>query len=282
LESCNNDEYSKDIKNMNLLYVANCFKDHSVKMIFRFLCSPDCNNGETFINTEKTNDIFSFVKLVTTRNCIIEVSDHSMGSFFKNWNNNIMQMISPIEILDFNHAGPFKMYGLKNNFIQSTHPTLNQIGHMSSSDNIEITFNNMGGTKVFKIIESESSKVTIISKGIQLNNNNNNSYYYGITRNEDIEKYYQEVPVHCEFEYGSGKIVVSATHWCNLNSVNTPVDIPSIIRYCTDTFGDEATQDFEYTLSCAQNDVEYNRIISDTVREISSGSRPVKKTKFNS
>lgn len=286
-------EDNKDIKNMNLLYVANCFFDDSVKIIFRFLCSPDCDNGKTFINKKKTKEIFKFVKLLTTRDCVIEISDHSMGSFFNNWDNDFMQMNSPIKVLDMTHSGPFKMYGNKKDFINSIHPTLNQIGDLSSDDNIEITFVNMGGTKVYEIIEPNDSndsnnsstsfykypKVTLISKGKQITTKDMHRQF-GEKTNEYNEKYFQEVPVHCEFDYNCGKIVVSSTHWCNLQSVDNSVDLPSLSRYCTNTFGADATQNLEYTLSCAQNDYEYKNIISTAIREISSGSRPSKKSKL--
>ena len=79
--------------NMNIIYVVDCFKNPSIKMIFRFLCSPDCHDGLNFIDQETTNKIYDFVKLVTRRNCIIEVSDHSMGSFFRNWDNESLRAI---------------------------------------------------------------------------------------------------------------------------------------------------------------------------------------------
>ncbi len=67
-----------------------------------------------------------------------------------------------------------------------------------------------------------------------------------------------------------------------MDSVETPVDLPTLTRYCTETMGAEATQFFEYSISSAQDDVEYKRIISDTVRQISAGAQPYKKSKINS
>jgi hypothetical protein len=279
------DNLTKPLKNklanINMLYVLNCFKDPSIKMIFRFLCSPDCDDGQTFVDQETTIKIYDFVNLVTRRNCIIEVSDHSMGSFFKNWNDEYMDIQNPIEILPITHSGSFKMYGVKNDFINSTHPTLKQIGNLSSSEQIEIIFDNMGGTKVYKILDPN---VKLISKGKQLNKNRCEfGFSFENTKNIEFPEINDEVPVHCEFNYQKGKIVISATHWCNLNSVETPVDLLTLRRYCTDSIGMEATINLEKTLSSAKNEYEYKRIISDTVREISSGisSKPLKKYKQN-
>jgi hypothetical protein len=264
---------------MNMLYVVNCFSDPSIKMIFRFLCSSDCHDGNNFINEQITSKVYDFVKLVTRRNCIVEVSDHSMGSFFKNWNDDYMGIPNPIQILPITHSGSFKMYGNKNDFISSVHPTLKQIGNLSSSELVEITFNNMGGTKVFKIVGSD---VKIISKGVQLKDTFRPRFGFGKREQDELSDTYDEVPVHSEFDYQYGKIVVSATHWCNLDSVETPVDLPTLRRYCTNSLGVEATQDLEISLSSAQNECEYKRIISATVRQISSGSNyiPTKKIKI--
>jgi hypothetical protein len=263
--------------NVKLLYIANCFKDSQVKMIFRFLCSSDCANGNTFIDQETTSKVYEFVRLVTKNNCIVEVSDHSMGSFFNNWNPETMGIPNPIEILPITHSGSFKMYGNKNDFINSTHPTLKQIGDLSSVEQVEITFNNMGGTKVYKII---GSNVKVISKGIQIKDlvgfrfeyGFENIFKFGQKEQEKSYDLYEEVPVHCEFDYQNGKIVVSATHWCNLNSVENPIDLPTLRRYCTNSLGEEATQDLETSLSSALNENEYKRIISTTVRQISCGT----------
>ena len=50
--------------------------------MFRFLCSPDCNNGEQFINKTLTELVYKFIKFVTKRtNAIIEISDPFYGAF---------------------------------------------------------------------------------------------------------------------------------------------------------------------------------------------------------
>jgi len=46
------------------------------------------------------------------------------------------------------------MFGDKKDFIESIHPTLNQLGDMSDNDKVEITFSNMGGTLIYSINEN--------------------------------------------------------------------------------------------------------------------------------
>jgi len=250
---------------LNLLYISESFKNLNTLIIFRFLCSPDCCDGTEFIDSETTHNVFNFVKTVCyIRPVIIELSDHSMSSFFINWNNEFMNYESPIEILKLSTSGEFKMIGKKHDFIASIHPTLKQIGELSSDENIEITFNNMNGTKIFKIHESFTN-VRLISTGYDLSTSSispvNNSH-----------------PVHCEFDYIYGKIVISSTHWCNLTNVDNKIDIPTLRRYCTDTFGVEATRLLDNTLESSSNPTDTKYIVSTMIREISSGQSC---TKYN-
>jgi len=261
--------------NINLMYINECFKSSDIKLIFRFLCSSDCANGELFVNKQITSIVFKFIKLISERECLIEFSDHSMCSFFTNWDNEQMGMDKPIEILKFTHSGEFKMFGKKSDFENSSHPTLKQIGDMSSDENIEIIFNNMDGTKVYKILNSNIIK--LLSTGNQLiNRKQDNGIYNFSNRDCDIsEELYLTVPVHTEFNYNKAKIILSATHWCNLDTVNTPIDIPKLKRYCTENFGYVATQELERELSKTTDLNEQTRIISLCVRDISSGSRTI-------
>ena len=105
------------------------------------------------------------------------------------------------------HCSKFKMYGNKKDFINSVHPTLRQIGNLSLDEQIEIFFNNMNGTKVFEIIDPN---INIISNGLQIEKSHIDLNF------KDINLV---IHVHCEFDYGLGKIIISSTHWCNLESV---------------------------------------------------------------
>lgn len=255
--------------NINLLHVINSLKDSETQVIFRFLCSSDCLNGLKFIDDETTQLVYKFVNQVSGfKNVIIEISDHSMGAFFNCWDNSIMSKPSPIQISNLTHEGNFKMYGLKQDFINCVHPTLKQIGEMSADDNIEIKFNNMNGTKVFKIIDSN---VRLISKGVQIKEDNSHLDFIK-KLSTDNEQLYEEVPVHCEFDYNNARIIVSATHWCNLESVENNVDLVTLRRYCTDTYGEIASQNLDFQLSLATDEKTYKHIISTVVREISSGT----------
>lgn len=107
-------EQEVDVININLLYVSNSFKLNDIKIMFRFLCSHDCKNGEQFINKTLTELVYKFIKFVTKRtNTIIEISDHSMGAFFNNWDDKLMELKKPIKIKENIHCGKFKMYGNK-------------------------------------------------------------------------------------------------------------------------------------------------------------------------
>ena len=243
---------------MYLLHVY--FREPSIKVIFRFLCSSDCQNGTTFIDPKTTETVFNFIKTVCfKRSVIMEFSDHSMGSLFTNWNSEFMGIEPPIKILPITTIGIFKISGRKEDFMSSAHPTLEQIGDISADELINITFNNMGGTKVFKVRKTQTV-VKVISSGNELS-----------MTSSDIK-----FPVHCEFDYGIGKIIISATHWCNLDKVENNVDIPTLRRYCTEAFGRETSDTLNYNLSRINDPNEMKRAISTAVREISSGNNEKK------
>jgi hypothetical protein len=267
---------SKQVFNQNIIFISDCYKQPEIKMIFRFLCSSDCDNGEQFIDKTNTNLVYKFVKFVCTRpECLVEFSDHSLGAFVKNWDNDIMSMNCPISIKTYTHSGKFKMTGKKSNFINSTHPTLKQIGDMAETEDIVITFDNMGGTKVYEILDNDILR--LISTGNQENPTHDHNIYSFFNKsrmfNDDNQEIYSSVPVHTEFDYNKGKIILSSTHWCNLDSVETPINIPKLRRYCTDSLGMQATQELDQMLSSVLNENECRRIISATVRQISSGNK---------
>lgn len=270
---------NNDTLNQNLLIIEQCYKSYDIKMIFRFLCSIDCVNGEKFIDQTSTKLVYDFVNIVSKRtNCLIEFSDHSLGSFVSNWTEQNMSIECPIKLKTFTHAGKFTMNGKKSDFENSSHPTLKQIGDMSCDEDIIITFNNMSGTKVYEIV---SNNVKLISNGKQelKNNEFSNSQCFVKKTNMDnnndfnIEKIYSTVPVHCEFDYNQAKIVLSSTHWCNLNSVESPINLPKLRRYCTESIGYKATEELDNLLLLTSNEQEQKEIISSFVRDVSSGSK---------
>lgn len=220
--------------------------------------------------------VYKFVNFVCTRpECLVEFSDHSLGVFVSNWNNDIMGIDCPVEIKPYTHTGKFTMRGKKTNFENSSHPTLKQIGDMSGEEDIIITFNNMSGTKVYQILNNDI--VRLISTGNQEERENTHNDIYLFSKKFKIatecDEIYSTVPVHTEFDYKMGKIILSSTHWCNLVSVETHIDIPKLRRYCTESLGEQATQELDQMLSSTSNKKEYERIISATVRQISSGNK---------
>jgi hypothetical protein len=61
---------------MKMLYILDCFSDPNIEIIFRFLCSSECNNGINFIDTKTTNYVYKFINLVTSkRSVLIEVGE---------------------------------------------------------------------------------------------------------------------------------------------------------------------------------------------------------------
>ena len=146
---------------------------------------------------------------------------------------------------------------------------------MSGEEDIVIKFNNMGGTKVYKVLNNEIIRLISIGNQEERENAYDNKYILSkkLKTLLDCEEIYSTVPVHTEFDYKMGKIILSSTHWCNLVSVETNIDVPKLRRYCTDSLGEQATQDLDQMLSSTSNKKEYDRIISATMREISSGSK---------
>ena len=253
--------------NQNIIFITECYKQSEIKMIFRFLCSSDCVDGKQFIDTITNNLVYEFVNVVCEHpKCLIEFSDHSLGSFVENWNIDLMGGLScPIGIKPYRHSGKFTMKGKKSDFVNSAHPTLKQIGDMAGEEDVVITFINMGGTKVYEILNKNIVK--LISTGNQLEYD-----FMSIHIPNNNREIYSTVPVHTEFNYKKGIIVLSSTHWCNLDSVETSIDIPTLRRYCTDSLGIKETEKLDKMLSSAKNEDEIKRAVSGMVRGISSGN----------
>jgi hypothetical protein len=178
-----------------------------------------------------------------------------MAALFNNWDNYRMDMKSPIKIVS-DTSGPYKMNGKKEDFLNSIHPILKNLGDMSSDDNLNIEFSNMSGTKVYEILTEFKDKVKVISTGHPLSR---------IRGDEQI--------VHSEFKYRNGLIIVSATHWCNLTEVNSKVDIDKLKMQYSRQYGEEACEEFdnEYqkaVQSGCQRTV--NRVVSDSVKYVCS------------
>jgi hypothetical protein len=261
---------------MSILYIIECYKNLDIFLMFRLLCSSDCYSGDQFINTKYTELVFNFIKLVSNRsNTVIEVSDHSAGSLFNNWTIENMDIESPIQVLPQTNGGTFKMSGLKADFVSSKHPTLIQIGNMSSEDNIEITFENMGGTLMFKLpdMQNTQTNVRIISSGYPVQSQRQiGRLMTRVSEEDNNNQLYESLPVHFEFDYNLITIVCSATHWCNLENVETKIDIPTLRRYYTETYGEEAQQELSDMLDAIDDPIELKRELSNCVRCVSSGA----------
>ena len=298
------------INDMNLIYIMECVSNNEIQLIFRFLCSPDCNSGKIFINAEVTKMIYKFVKLISKRNVIIDISDHSMASFFNNWDTVYLEMESPIIISNKTNNGLYEMIANKNDLINSSHPSLKQIGEMSNDNLIKISFTNMNDTKIYSI-NKNNSNVKLLSKGYSKHYKRENIFnfkqYEETQKNtketikdteesqneetikdteesqneetikynelqEDEEKEIEYEPIHCEFSYNNAIIVISATHWCNIEFVNSNIDITKMRKCYESSFGKEATQELDEVINSAQSENDIKLAITSCVRQISSGT----------
>jgi hypothetical protein len=79
---------------------------------------------------------------------------------------------------------------------------------------------------------------------------------------DDITRY----PVHCEFKFGKLSIVVSSTHWCNLEEVNSNVNIDTLRREYTNTFGIESQHEVDEALTTPIG-------LTSLMRAVSSGKK---------
>ncbi len=242
-------------ENMIFKNILNNLKNRRTKVFFDFKCCSHCCSGEKFTDDNTTLLVFKLINTMTKRGCNIIVGDHSMAALFNNWDKHKMDMKSPIKIVG-DTSGPYKMNGKKEDFLNSIHPILKNLGDMSSDDNLNIEFSNMSGTKVYEILPEFKDKVKVISTGHPLSR---------IRENEQI--------VHSEFKYRNGLIIVSATHWCNLTEVNSKVDIDKLKMQYSRQYGEEACEEFdnEYqkaVQSGCQRTV--NRVVSDSVKYVCS------------
>jgi hypothetical protein len=143
--------YNKETKNNTYNTIKKYITEKSAKVFFDFKCSGDCHNGVKFVDNDTTLLVFKVVNSMTRLGCNIVVGDHSMASLFNNWNSYRMDFPSPITVSMETTDGAYKMYGLKNDFINSDYPILKNLGVMSANDKVEIDFSNMIGTKIYKM-----------------------------------------------------------------------------------------------------------------------------------
>lgn len=247
----------KETKSIAFQTIKRHIEEKSAKVFFDIKCSSECHSGSMFVDNATTLSIFKMVNTMTRLGCNIVVGDHSMGSLFNNWDKHRMDFPSPIEVCIETTQGGYKMKGKKSDFESSCYPILKNLGKMSAEENVEIEFENMSGTKIYKIKEGNEIPVRILSNGGKI----------GEEMNEIV---------HSEFDYRNGKIIISATHWCNLTEVNTEVNMLELSRQCTVKYGagESARLMCEYNSAVETADPEeVKRVISEQVRYMCSGQR---------
>lgn len=248
--------HQKITDNITYQTIQRYIEEKKAKVFFDIKCSSDCHSGSHFTDDETTLSIFKMVNTMTRLGCNVVVGDHSMAALFNNWDKYRMDIPSPIEVMKETTEGSYKMSGNKVDFQSSDYPILKNLGDMSADEKIEIEFRNMSGTKLYKIKEDTQIPVKVISKGGK-----------GLEQNEIV---------HSEFAYRNGKIIISATHWCNLTNVKTEVNVEEMTRQYETQFGVEETIQMRRVYSCAiasGNKEEMQRVVSDSVRYMCSGQK---------
>ncbi len=263
--------------NNNVTYdiIKKYITEKSAKVFFDFKCSGDCHSGTKFVDNDTTLLVFKVVNTMSRLGCNIVVGDHSMAALFNNWDNYRMDCKSPITISIETTDGLYKMNGCKSDFVASDYPILKNLGKMSAQDNVEIEFENMNGTKIYKINEDSEmkDKVKIISKGYSIQRR---SRIREIKKEENTKEDKDKQIVHSEFPYRNGKIIISATHWCNLTEVNSDVNIDEVRKQYTAQFGAEECMNFEVQYCAAlssNNKEEAKRVVSNSVKYMCSGKK---------
>jgi hypothetical protein len=248
------------------LNILRYFSIPDSKIFFDFKCSSDCCSGAKFTNDELTKKANQLIKLLLKKRANVVVGDHSMGALFNNW-DSIHMGPCPITIKRETTSGLFRMFGESKNFLESIHPTLNQLGDISDTDKVEITFTNMGGTLIFSINTQIEIPVKIISQGYPLNGIRNS-----ITDPMKLELHTQ--PVHCEFPLFNGRIIVSSTHWCNLHEIRSDINEDKLKSNYTRAFGREVSTRMEEDLERVKSNStpqEVREYCSARVKDICSG-----------
>ena len=259
------------LNNSNLLLIFETLQTNNLIM-FKFLCSSDCNNGLNFINENITLSVIDFLKKISEReNSIVEFSDHSLESLVKNWDEVKLGIKCPIIILNITTSGPFQMTTVKDNFLNSSHNKLITMGKLSDSNDISIKFNNMNGTKIYEIVEGEENNIKVLSTGISLFLGGINVLFDNT--NMPLDNTNKKIrPVHSEFKINNCIIIISSTHWCNLDTVETPINLSILKSYTLETYGDEAVKELDVMVSQYENNsVLLKRTLSESIKRLTSG-----------
>jgi len=152
---------------------------------------------------------------------------------------------------------------LKTDFLKSEYPMLKNLGEMSAEENVEINFTNMSGTKIYKVKTDSQIPVEIISKGRSISNR------------DDEKKEMNEI-VHSEFAYRNGKIIISSTHWCNLTSVNTEMNVEEvrskIVMQCGIADAIEFDNEMEKAIKSGKKE-EVKKSVTKSVKYLFSGQK---------
>lgn len=266
------DKKCGEAKYNNYKDIIRYFSTPNSKIFFDFKCSSECNSGSHFCCKETTLIIQKFIKFILKKGVNVVVGDHSMGALFNNWS---VEHLGPCPIkVTGTTMGAFRMWGNKDDFLKSVHPTLNQLGDLSNSELVQVDFTNMSGTLVFSINDECKDIVKVISYGYKINENEIHKKNFKQDNQARIDFTKDKIPVHCEFKLFNGYIIVSSTHWCNLTEVNSDIDENKLKSQYIETFGTNEIDEFEREIAVAKSSGQkevVQQVYSVRIKEICSG-----------
>lgn len=251
-----------ELTNLSHIQIMEWLKDGK-RIIFRFLCAPEC--GEFIVDRITTNSIITFMGEIkdTPSNIIFEFADFSAGSIINWWNPDIIGQECPVILSSETTSGKYKLLGTKTMLDNSCHPALNTVAKLSSTEKITITFNNMGGTKIFELKNPDFKGV--ITRGYSVERN-----YFNKMNDKDGASELDTFPVHIEIPLSLTVIIfLSSTHFCNLTDMAN-IDICSVRQATAERYGEEYATQFEEQMCNCTEPVQLQRYLSDNVRSLTS------------
>jgi hypothetical protein len=252
---------SSSLTNLNHIQIMEWLKDGK-RIIFRFLCAPEC--AQFIVDRITTDTIIEFIGEAKTMpwNIIFEFADFSAGSIISWWNSDIIGQECPVILSSETTSGHYKLLGTKTMLGNSCHPALNTVSKLSSTEEVSIKFDNMMGTKIFELKNPDFEGV--ITRGYSLEKD--------VFRmmNKDSETELVTFPVHVEIKLSPTVILfLSSTHFCNLTDMSN-IDIRSVRQATAERYGEQYATQFEEEVRQCTEPAKLQRYLSDNVRSLTS------------
>jgi hypothetical protein len=189
------------------------------------------------INT--INSLISGNILFMTNNCLIVNEDYNFSSDLINMYN--------LENLNNNDTISYQLAHEDRYIILTNINSVVKHTCLSYNDLFDVVKNNI------KVL---STGITTFSDNINVSDNTNKKIR----------------PVHSEFKINNCIIIISSTHWCNLDTIETPINLSILKSYTLETYGDEAVQELDLMVSQYENNsVLLKRTLSESIKRLTSG-----------